>query len=147
MIEDNFRAFVALAFEEVCLAWLMAQAQQEKLPFAADNVGAHWSNTVQVVDGVAINWREKQLLLGECKWGDAPVSRNILTELIDLKSPKVLADLPDGGTGWTVHYALFARQEFTEATQRLAAEKRVQLVTLPPSPGVIQQREIVKRHK
>lgn len=130
MIEDNFRAFVALAFEDVCLAWLVAQARQEKLPFAADNVGAHWSNTVQV-DVVAINWREKQLLLGECKWGDAPISRSILTELIEVKTPKVLADLPDGGANWTVHYALFARQAFTEATQLLAAEKQVQLVTLP----------------
>ncbi|MBK8986750.1 MAG: hypothetical protein IPM39_11830 [Chloroflexi bacterium] len=59
------RAFVALTFEEICLAWLVTQAQREKLPFAADNVGAHWSKTVQV-DVAAINWRERQLLLGEC---------------------------------------------------------------------------------
>ncbi len=58
MIADNFRAFVALTFEEICLAWLVTQAQQENLPFAADNVGAHWSKTVQV-DVAAINWREQ----------------------------------------------------------------------------------------
>lgn len=130
MIEDNFRAFVALAFEDICRDWLVAQAQQEKLPFAADNVGAHWSKTVQV-DAVVINWRERQLLLGECKWGDAPVSRNVLTELIEVKRPKVLADLPDGGAGWTVHYALFARQGLTEATHMLAAQQQVRLMTLP----------------
>jgi hypothetical protein len=43
----------------------------------------------------------------------------------------VLADLPDGGVGWTVHYALFARQSFTEATHLLAAQHQVQLLTLP----------------
>jgi AAA+ ATPase superfamily predicted ATPase len=130
MIEDNFRAFVALTFEEICREWLVSQAQQEKLPFRADNVGSHWSKTVQI-DGVAINWQERQLLLGECKWGDAPVSRSVLTELLEVKTPKVLADLPDGGVGWTVHYALFARQSFTEATHLLAAQHQVQLLTLP----------------
>ncbi len=130
MIEDNFRAFVALTFEEICLAWLVTQAQREKLPFAADNVGAHWSKTVQV-DVAAINWRERQLLLGECKWGDALVSRSVLAELIEVKTSKVLADLPDGGDGWTVHYALFARQAFTGAAHSLAAQHGVRLLTLP----------------
>jgi len=130
MIEDNFRSFVALTFEEICLDWMIGQAQAGKLPFAADNVGAHWSKTVQV-DVVAINWRERQLLLGECKWGDAPVGRRVLTELMANKTPKVLADLPDGGAGWTVHYALFARQAFTAATETLAADHGVLLLTLP----------------
>jgi uncharacterized protein len=129
MIEDNFRAFVALTFEEVCLAWMVRQAQQEKLPFAADNVGAHWSKTVQV-DVVAINWRERKILLGECKWGDATVSRRVLTELIEVKTPKVLADLPNGAD-WTVHYAFFARQAFTEAARRLAGDHGALLLTLP----------------
>ena len=98
MIEDNFRVFVTLTFEGICRAWIARQAQQGKLSFAADNVGAHWSTTAQV-DLVAINWRERQLLLGEFKWGDAPVNRRILTELIEVKRPKLLADLPDGGEG------------------------------------------------
>lgn len=130
MIEDNFHAFVALTFEEVCLNWLVRQAQRGRLPFAADNVGAHWSKTVQV-DAMAINWREKQLLLGECKWGDAPVSRSVLRELLEVKTAKVLAELPDGGADWQVHYALFGRQAFTAATEELAAQRGVQLIALP----------------
>jgi len=130
MIEDNFRAFVALTFEEICLEWTVRQAQRGKLPFAADNVGAHWSKMVQV-DVVAINWRERQLLLGECKWGDAPVSRRVLTELIEGKTAKVLADLPDGGAGWRVHYAFFARQAFTDAARELAGKHGAMLLTLP----------------
>lgn len=127
MIEDNFRAFVALTFEELCRRWLVTQAQQNKLPFPADNIGEHWSKTVQV-DVVAINWREREILLGECKWGDRPVSRAVLVELLEVKTPRVLADLPD--KGWKVHYRLFARQGFTEATQQLATEQNVQLMTL-----------------
>ena len=129
MIEDNFRAFVALTFEALCLEWLVHQAQNNKLPFVPDNVGSHWSKTVQV-DAVAINWREKQVLLGECKWGDQTVSRQQLTELIVEKTPRLLADLPDGGAEWTVHYLFFARRAFSQAAQVLAGEHKVQLITL-----------------
>ncbi|MBN1934942.1 MAG: hypothetical protein JW934_09775 [Anaerolineae bacterium] len=53
MIEDNFRAFVALTFEQICRDWMLKQAQSGMLPFAPDNVGTHWSTSVQV-DVVAI---------------------------------------------------------------------------------------------
>ena len=134
MIEDNFRAFVALTFEEVCLDLLVAQAQKGSLPFAPDNVGSHWSKSVQI-DAAAINWRDKQLLLGECKWGDRPVSRQVLTDLLAVKSPKVLADLPDGGAGWTVHHILFGRHGFTAAATELADSQQVRLLTLPQMVG------------
>jgi uncharacterized protein len=130
MIEDNFRAFVALTFEEICLEWTTRQAQRGKLPFAADNVGAHWSATVQV-DLVAINWRERQILLEECKWEDAPVGRRILTELIAEKTAKVLADLPGDNAEWTVHYAFFAWKAFTDAARELAGKHGAILLTLP----------------
>ena len=129
MIERNFRSFVALTFEQLCREWLIEQAQQNRLPFAVDNIGSHWSKTVQV-DTVAINWRERQLLLGECKWGDAPISRKVLLDLLEVKTPKTVADLPDGGVGWRVHHILFSRRSFTEATRRLAEQRDVWLVSL-----------------
>ncbi len=129
MLQDNFRAFVALTFEEVCHEWTLKQAQAGRLPFAPDNVGSHWSREVQV-DVVAIGWKQKQILLGECKWGDRPVSRSVVTELVQKKTPKVLAGLPDEGAGWTVHYVLFGRSEFTEAAQAEAAGAGARLLTL-----------------
>jgi hypothetical protein len=129
MIDDNFRSFVALEFENVCREWLLRQAQQNYLPFAPDQIGSHWSNQVQV-DGVAINWRERQLLLAECKWGDRATSREVVTELIQAKTPKVLAELPDKGVGWTVHYALFSRHSFTPAARQEAGRHQTILRTL-----------------
>lgn len=64
---------------------------------------------------VAINWTERQILLGECKWGHEAVSRQIVRELIDRKVPLVTCDLPAEGAGWQIHYALFARAGFTAA--------------------------------
>lgn len=88
MMQDNFRAFVAMTFEELCRDWTLKQAQAGALPFAPDNVGSHWSPKVQV-DVAAIVWREKQILLGECKWGDHPVGRAVVVELIKEKSESV----------------------------------------------------------
>ncbi len=75
-------------------------------------------------DVVAINWHEKQILIGECKWGADGIDRQIARELIEQKTPKVLASLPDGGKGmsrgtrgWQVHHAIFARAKFTDAAQ------------------------------
>lgn len=129
MMQDNFRAFVALTFEELCRDWALKQAQMGSLPFAPDNVGSHWSPDVQV-DVVAIAWREKQILLGECKWGDHPVSRAVITELVEGKTSKVLRGLPDKGEGWTVHYAFFARSDFTGAARVETGKVNAKLVNL-----------------
>jgi AAA+ ATPase superfamily predicted ATPase len=128
-MEDGFRAFVAGTFEQICRDWTLEQAQRGGLPFAPDNVGTHWSRDVQV-DVAAIAWREKQILLGECKWGDHPVDRSVVTELVDRKTPRVLHSLPDKGEGWTVHYALFGRSEFTGAARTMAADIGARLLNL-----------------
>jgi AAA+ ATPase superfamily predicted ATPase len=125
-VNDQMRAFVGMtAFEDLCRQWVIEQAIQGKLPFLPDRVGSHWSRDAQV-DVVAIRWEQKHILLGEAKWGTDPVGRSVLTDLLG-KTPKVV---PEGGAGWTVHYALFARAGFTEATQSLAAEQGVRLVDL-----------------
>jgi AAA+ ATPase superfamily predicted ATPase len=116
-ISEQFRAFVGeTAFEELCRSWTLARARAGKLPFAPEIVGSHWSRDVQV-DVVALSWREQAILLGECKWGVDAVGRSVVRELIEVKTPKALQALPDGGAGWAVHHALFARAGLTDAAQ------------------------------
>jgi hypothetical protein len=50
--------------------------------------------------------------------------------LIEEKAPRVLKELPDGGAGWAVHYAFFARAGFTDAAQALAMTHGALLVDL-----------------
>lgn len=126
IINQQMRAFVGTtAFEELCRRWLLQRARRRALPFLPDRVGSHWARDVQV-DVVAIRWDERQILLGECKWGTKPVGRKVLADLV-AKTPKVV---PDKGEGWTVHYALFARAGFTDALRALAAEQGAMLVDL-----------------
>ncbi len=129
-IQNQLRAFVGItAFETLSRQWVAWASQAGQLPFEAQAVGSHWSRKVQA-DVVGINWHEKQLLLGECKWGTDTVEHEVVTELINGKTPKVLLALPAEGAGWKVHYALFARTGFAPAARAFAEERQAQLVDL-----------------
>ena len=116
-VKEGLRAFVGqTAFEQIARTWVAQQGRSGKLPFEPEAIGSHWSASVQV-DVVAVNWHEKQILLGECKWGVDNIDRQVVRELIEQKKPKVMAGLPDGGDGWKVHYFIFGRSGITPAAK------------------------------
>ena len=43
------------------------------------------------------------------------IDRQIVRELAEQKTPKVLATLPQSGENWRVHYAIFTPGEITPA--------------------------------
>jgi len=121
---EQFRAFVGLtAFEDLCREWTLVQARAGKLGFPPEIVGSHWAKDAQV-DVVALNWREKTILLGECKWGVNAVGRSVAPELMS-KTPRVAP-----GEGWQAHYVLFARAGFTDAARAEAGSAGAQLIDL-----------------
>ena len=126
IINAQMRVFVGMtAFEELCREWVRRQAIRGALPFLPDRIGGHWAKDAQV-DVVAIRWDQRQILLGECKWGIGRVGRKVFTDLVD-KAARVV---PDRGEDWTVHYALFARSGFTEAAVAEAGQQGALLVDL-----------------
>lgn len=113
-IRQELRAFVGgTAFEELARQWVIAQGAAGRLSLRPEIVGAHWSRKVQA-DVVAVDWSSRQLLLGECKWGDGRVDRQTVRELIDGKGPLLRRELEDGDE-WQFHYALFSRAGLTPA--------------------------------
>jgi len=129
-ISEQLRAFIgATAFEDLCREWTLVQARAGRLPFAPQAISGHWGASVQV-DVVALSWREKAVLLGECKWGVEAVPRSVVTELIEEKTPRLLAELPESGEGWRVYYAFFTRVGLTPAAAALAAKHGAQMVNL-----------------
>jgi AAA+ ATPase superfamily predicted ATPase len=135
LIAEEMRAFVGMtAFEEICRTWVLQQAATGQLPFVPDAVGRHWSPDCEI-DVAAIHWRQKQILLGECKWGTAPVGRCVIRDLIEARAPRVLERLersvPAGKEGaWQAHYVFFARAGFTQAAREQAAKDHAVLVDL-----------------
>jgi AAA+ ATPase superfamily predicted ATPase len=130
-IQSGLRAFVgATIWEELARQWIDRHYSSGVLPFTPEYIGSHWSRRVQV-DVVAINWQTHEILLGECKWGDAAVDRQTVRDLIERTIPLTLADLPDGGTGWQVYPALFARAGATRAARETLTVAGGILVDLP----------------
>ncbi len=68
------------------------------------------------MDVVAVNWRTKDILLGECQWGKQTQGRKVVETLIQ-KTEEVV---PQEGN-WTVHYAYFTRTPLTRPAQERAA--------------------------
>jgi hypothetical protein len=129
-VQQGLRAFVGqTAFEDLARQWVVQQGRAGHFGFRPEVVGSHWSRAAQV-DVVAVNWQERTILLGECKWGTDAVGRDVLRELVEAKTSRVLKDLPDGGQGWQVRHALFARASFTDAAQAAAQADAVMLVDL-----------------
>jgi uncharacterized protein len=115
VLQQGLRAFVGqTAWEELARQWVREQGYAGGLPLVPEAIGSHWSRKVQA-DVVAISWAERAILIGECKWGDAAVDRQTVRDLLERTVPLTLADLPNGGTGWQVYPALFARAGATRA--------------------------------
>src|SRR5262245_45758084 len=131
VLQSGLRAFVGqTAWEDLARQWVREQGYQGALPFIPEVVGSHWSRTVQA-DVVAINWSERAILIGECKWGDAAVDRQTVRDLIERTVPLTLADLPDRGAGWQVVPALFARVGATPAARKTLEAAKGFVVDLP----------------
>ena len=132
-MKEQFRAFIGMTtWEELSRQWVLLQANKQRLPFAVELVGSHWAKDAQV-DVVAINWRQKAILLGECKWGDRMVGKAVIKTLVD-KTPRVVP-----GPGWQVYYAFFARKGFSAAAQAEAKTVNALLVDLERLEGDLRQ--------
>jgi AAA+ ATPase superfamily predicted ATPase len=128
-ISEDLRSFIGThTFEELCREWTLSAGLTGQLNFEPELVGSYWGQErgkkVQL-DIVAANKREKQLFIGEAKWGREVISRSILTDLIE-RSQR----MPQVEEGWNVQYGLFSREGFTDATWKTAKELGVRLVTL-----------------
>lgn len=94
-------------WEELCREWLLRASGKSLLPFLPDQVGSIWNREAQI-DVAGVNFMDKTLILGECKWDRHPKDVGTLEKLID-KTDKVL---PKDGQ-WKVFYLGFARNGWT----------------------------------
>ena len=133
-VRKGLRAFVGqTAFELLSQEWVRHQGRANTLHFKPDAVGSHWSSKVQV-DVVAINWQTKELLLGECKWTQDAIDRQIVRELIEKKYPKIMHDLTGSSAkerdSWQVSFAFFSRSGFTATARTYVQPHNALLIDL-----------------
>lgn len=104
-------------WEEICWEWVLRASVAGKLPFLVDQVGSIWKYQQYQIDITGINTRERTLLLGECKWLQAPAGRGTLSALLNKTSQVV----PANGR-WKVMLMGFSRQGWTQPAINLAEE-------------------------
>jgi hypothetical protein len=106
----------------------LVAAMRGQLDFVPETVGSFWrvykSQSVQL-DVVAAAPHEKQLLIGEAKWGRETLSRRVLPDLIQ-RSQR----MPQVAEGWAAQYALFAREGFSDALSEEAQAQKALLMSL-----------------
>lgn len=135
-IKNQLRSFVGLAFERLARHWVTARP--DALPFRPESIGSHWGRGVQI-DVTAVNWEEKAILLGECKWGAGQVGRKTIREMIERKGPRLRREM---GEEWAFHYAFFARQGFTEAAATTARAHDALLLDLNQIDADLRQHSV-----
>lgn len=112
-VAQDLDAFVgATGFETLAHAWLDSEKAQTLFPFRPEQVGWHWDKNAQV-DLVAPHFKERQVVIGECKWTTRRVGKSEMDRFLNHTGPFTLAALPREGRGFTPHYVYFARSGFT----------------------------------
>jgi AAA+ ATPase superfamily predicted ATPase len=127
LIARRLPAFVGeYVFEELCREYLWQLGNAGRLAFMPRMVGSYWGGKGQPqIDVVAINEDAHQIILGECKWQDKPLTAAIVADAIS-RAQKVI---PGPAEKWTVSYAFFAKNGF--ALDARAAAKGVSSVWVP----------------
>jgi len=118
IIRNDITSLVAENYEQVAREIL--SRDQTKI-FSFDRLGRWWDRNEEI-DLVALNEKEKKILLGEVKWSNKPVGLNILE---DLKRKSSLIDWERSKR--KEYYCLFSKSGFTEALINKAQEERILL--------------------
>ena len=108
-IKKHLIDFIGMhTWEELSREWLLRASGKGILPFLPDQVGSIWNKHAQI-DVAGVNFMDKILILGECKWNRQKMGASVLKDLIE-KTEKVL---PREGN-WQVFYLGFSRVRWKE---------------------------------
>jgi uncharacterized protein len=82
LVHANFDSYVGhTAYEELARRRIARLGDEQKLPFVPDYVGRAWTRHAEL-DVVAVGWKQKSVLIGECKWQSGRMTDAILEGLI-----------------------------------------------------------------
>lgn len=123
-VMDSLDQFTGPVFEEIARAYVPTLHRQGRIPWTPERIGSWWDRRDEI-DVAAVNFREKKILLGECKWTTRPIGVDVLAGLRDKASR-----LRQQGPWQQVDLALFARAGFTPEVQSQAEVEGILLVDL-----------------
>jgi AAA+ ATPase superfamily predicted ATPase len=134
-VQENLSAYMGLIFEEICKQYLIEEAKKNNLPFLMGKIGRWWGSNPkekrqEEIDILA--YRKDNAIFGECKWTNALVDIDVLTDL------QAQSELFQFKKSW---FWLFAKKGFTDRVIREAeSQDNIHLVVFEemlPIPPII----------
>lgn len=117
-VKPQLNHYMGLVFEEICRQYLYLPQIIAEAPFIYSKSGRWWGNNPvekrqEEIDIAAID--DDNILLGECKWQNAPVGCDVLNDLLAQGSLFYMEKK------W---YYIFAKDSFTQDCIAKAAQSR-----------------------
>ena len=121
-VKPQLMDFMGKIFEEICIQYLFSPTVYDTAPFPIGNIGRWWGTNPKTkmqeeIDIVAIS--ENQILLGECKWRNAPVDTGIIQTLLNC------------GTLFSYsqkYFFLFSKTGFTDSALALGNQNNIRMI-------------------
>ncbi|SMP51061.1 AAA family ATPase [Anoxynatronum buryatiense] len=118
-IKDRFiEKHAAFVYEEVCRQQLLEHSYSTNQPFRITKIGKWW-NRQEEIDIVGLNEESGDIIFGECKFTEKPVSMRVYQEL-QQKAESVQWHKNQRQE----YFVLFSKSGFTNQMKAFAAEKR-----------------------
>ena len=121
VVSPELDGFTSHAFEEVCREYLRRENRSNRLPFHFVKIGRWWKGA-QELDILAVDAREKNYILGECKFRNSKVTTADWNHMREKFSP---ADKDA-----RCFYYLFSRSGFSDGMKKTAREEKIYLKDL-----------------
>jgi len=121
LVRPKLDVFTSRIFEDVCRACLRRLNRADRLPFHFTQIG-RWQDKNEELDVMALDSTKRQILLGECKYRNAPFD---LAEFHHMRS-KYAPPVQDAA----IYYYLFSKSGFCDELRRFAEEEKIMLFGL-----------------
>lgn len=114
MVTPNISDFMGHIFEDICIQYLYHPQIYATLPFFPGSIGKWWGNNPvakrqEEIDIMAV--QDDHALLGECKWRNADINMEILSQLLERGNLFHYANQ---------YYMLFSKTGFTKDVKEYA---------------------------
>jgi hypothetical protein len=125
LIVENLSDYMGLAFEKICLQYLVRQARCGNLPFIPSALGKWWGNDPALkkqddIDVLGIDGN--QGIFCECKFKDEPFSLSDFNDLI--AASNIFTNITDR------FYYIFVKSGYTQAVKEESKNYQVKLLTV-----------------
>lgn len=121
MVKSELDHYTSYIFEDVCKEYLRLKNRRNELPFHFIKIGRWWNKTDEL-DIMAVDLKNRNFILGECKYRNSAFALSDLTAM----KKKFIPQNPD----YHLYYWIFSKGGFTQDVINAAQEENIKIITM-----------------